>query len=77
MGEMVENIAICNDINGSRGYNGKWNKSVREKLIPHYFTYLCNFKNKTKGKTEKFDRLFNTKNKLVIAIGEVGGGWVK
>ena len=28
------NLAICNNMDGSREYNVKWNKSVREQQIP-------------------------------------------
>ena len=48
------NLAICNIMDGSRGYDAKWNNSSRERSIPHDFTNLCNLRNKTneQGKTE-------------------------
>ena len=39
------NIAICNDVDGTRVY--KWNKSVRERQIPYDFTHIWNLRNKT------------------------------
>ena len=41
------NLAICDNVDGSRGYHAKWNKSDRERQIL-YLTYMWNLKNKTK-----------------------------
>ena len=46
-----QNLAICGNMDGTRRYYGKWNKSDRRRLIPCYFTYMCNLKNKTKSNT--------------------------
>ena len=42
------NLAICNDMDGPRGYNAKWNKSVRERRKSD-FTHKWNLINKTGG----------------------------
>ena len=33
-------VTICNSIDGPRRYYAKWNKSVRERQIPHGFNYM-------------------------------------
>ena len=38
-------------MNGSRCYHAKWNKSSRERQIPHDLTYMWTLKNK-QSKTE-------------------------
>ena len=35
-----------NSVDGPRGYCAEWNKSVRERQIPHDFTYMLSLKNK-------------------------------
>ena len=45
------NLAICDNMDGPRGYYAKWNKSNRERQIPYDFTYMCNLKDKTKKQT--------------------------
>lgn len=40
------NLAICNNMDGSRGYYAKWSKSDEERQIPYDFTYMQNLKNK-------------------------------
>lgn len=55
----------------SRGYNGWWNKSVRERQIPYDFTHVQNLRsgwNEWKKKTQK-NRLLE--NELVITRVEV------
>ena len=50
------NLAFCNDMDGTRGYYTKQNKSVRERQIPCDFTHMWNLKNKTgehRGKKER------------------------
>ena len=44
------NLAICKNMDGSRGYYTKENKSDRERQILHDLTYVWNLKNKTKQK---------------------------
>ena len=39
-------LAICNNMDGSREYNAKWNKLGRERQIPYNFTYVWNLKKK-------------------------------
>ena len=39
------NLAICNNIGGSRGYYAKWNKSDRETEIP-MISHMWNLKKK-------------------------------
>ena len=40
------NIAICNDMVGTRGYYGKWNESVRERQILYDFNNMWHLRNK-------------------------------
>ena len=40
------NPAICNNMDEPGEYYAKWNKSNRERQIPHDFTYMWNLKNK-------------------------------
>ena len=40
------NLAMCNDVDGTRGYYAKWNKSGRERQIPYDFTHMWNLRNK-------------------------------
>ena len=46
------NFAICNNMGGFRGYYAKWNKSNKERQIPHDFTYMWN-QIKTKNQISK------------------------
>ena len=46
------NIAICNKMDGPRGYHAKWNKSDRERQIPYDFTCMWNIKQTNKHKVE-------------------------
>ena len=41
------NLVICNNMDGTRGYYTKPNKSVRERQIPCDFTHLWNLRNTT------------------------------
>ena len=38
------NNAIGSNIDGPRDYHTKWSKSVRERQIPYYITYIWNLK---------------------------------
>ena len=44
MSEEKWNLAICNDMVGTRGYYGKWNESVRERQIPYNLIHMWNLK---------------------------------
>ena len=46
------NLAICDNIDGPRGYNTKWNKSDTEGQILCDFTYRWNLKNETNEQTK-------------------------
>ena len=41
------NLAIHNNIDGSRGYNAKWNESVRERQISYDFMPMMTLRDKT------------------------------
>ena len=41
------NFAICNNVDGTRVYYAKWNKSVKERQIPYDFTHMCSLRNET------------------------------
>ena len=47
-------LAICNNMDGPKGYYAKWNKPEKERQIPYNFIYMWNLKNKTnkQNKTE-------------------------
>jgi len=68
-------LAICNNMDGTREYYAKWDKSNRERQIPYDFIYMWYLKNKTNKQTK--NRLFNTEKKLVVARGEVAGECVE
>ena len=40
-------LAVCNNMDGTRVYCTKWNKSVRERQISHYFIHMWNLRNET------------------------------
>ena len=44
----AQNLAICNRMDGTRGYYAKQNKSVREREISYDFTHMCNLRNKNR-----------------------------
>ena len=46
------NLAICNDVDETREYNVKQNKSVRERQIPYDFTHMWNLRNKPNEQRE-------------------------
>ena len=46
-----EILTICDNMNGSRRYYAKWNKSGRERQTLYDFTYMWNLKNKTNEQT--------------------------
>ena len=39
--------AICSNMDATRDYHTKWNKSVRERQIPYDITYTWNIKHGT------------------------------
>ena len=47
------NLAICSNMDGSREYNVKWNKSDLERQIPYDFTHMWNLRNKTNIQRKK------------------------
>ena len=66
------NLTICVNMDGSKGYYAKWNKSDRERQIPYYL--ICGIL-KTKQTQQNKNILIDTENKLVVAKEE--GGWDK
>lgn len=46
------NLTICDNINRSRGYCAKCNKSDKERQIPYGFNYMWNLKTKDTNKTK-------------------------
>lgn len=74
-------LATCNDVDGTRDYNGKQNRSIRERQISYDFTHLQdlrNKRNKQRGKERKRgkprNRLLTLENTLMVTRGEVGEG---
>jgi len=53
------NLAICNNMDGTREYHAKWNKSVRERQMPYDLTYMWNLRNKTNEQRKKKKRKAN------------------
>ena len=70
------NLAICYNMDGTRGHYAKWNKSDRGRQTPFDFTYMWNLKNKTK-QMNKWNRnnLISTEKILIVARWE-GGRWM-
>ena len=71
----------CNNMDGSREYNTKWNKSAKERQIQYDFTHMWILRNKTVNKEKKKrerktnqETLLITGNKLMVTREEVGGG---
>lgn len=52
------NLAIWGNIDRSRGYYAKWNKSDRERQISYDFTYMWNLKQQNKWINEKQDHTY-------------------
>ena len=48
-----ENLAICDNTNGTWEYYAKWNKSDGERQIPYDFTHMWNLKIKPKNEQTK------------------------
>ena len=48
-----ENLTICDNMDGPRGYYAQWSMSGREKQMPYYFTYMWNLKNEINGQTKE------------------------
>ena len=46
--EKEQNLAICDNMDGPRGYYAKWNKSDRERQTPYDFTYMWNLRTQNK-----------------------------
>ena len=54
------NLAICNNMDGTRVYYTKWNKLARERQISYDFTHMWNLRNTTderRGREGKKKRL--------------------
>ena len=72
------NLAICNDMNETREYNVKQNKSVRERQLPYDFTHV-EFKKQNKwtlcgekrGKPR--NRFLTIEKTRMVTRWEVGG----
>ena len=60
------NLAICDHMDGSRGYYAKWNKSGRDRHIPYGFPYMYNIKTNKQNK----NRLIQTENKDIVTRSE-------
>ena len=81
------NLTICNDVDRTRGYNAKENKSIRERQFSYDLTNMRNLRNKTEdhrgieGKMKQEEtreednhkRLSISGNKLRVAGGEGRG----
>ena len=70
-----EMFLFANSMDGSRSYNAKWNKSVRERQTLYDSTHMRNLRNKpTKKKRDKPKTRLLTKENLMITRGEVSRG---
>ena len=47
------NLAFCNNVDGARRYDAKWNKSIRERQMPYDFSPMRNLWNKTNEQRKK------------------------
>ena len=47
------NLALCNNMDGPRGYCAEWNKSDIERQMPEDFTYMWNLKIKINKQAEQ------------------------
>ena len=63
------NAATCEDMDGSRGYYAKWNKSDRKTTTVWFHLYVESKKNKCTNVTEQ-KQSTDTENKQVVARGE-------
>ena len=57
-----KNLAICNNIDGTRGYCTEWSKSDRERQMLYDFTYMWNLKSKINK--QKRNKHIDTENIL-------------
>ena len=67
-------FAICNNMDGPRGYYAKWNKSDRERQIPYNFIYVWNLKSKNKETNITQQKHTHRCRELMVARGAWGGG---
>ena len=61
------NNAIFSNMDGTRDYYTKWNKSERERQIPHDITYMWNRKY---DKNAKEKQIHGYGTQIVVAKGE-------
>ena len=73
--EKEGNLTFCKSMDGPGEYYAKWSKPVKERHVPHDFTYIWNLMEK--NKLTKGDILLGTQNRLTAARGEGIGGWVR
>ena len=52
-----KDFTLCNSMDGPGEHYTKWNKTVRERKIPNYFTHMWNLMNKLNK--ENWDRLID------------------
>ena len=70
-----QNNAICSNVNATRGYHTKWNKSERDRQLP-YITYTWNLKYDTNEHI--YEAETDMESRLVVAKGErVGEEWAE
>ena len=66
--------AICSNMDATREYSTKWNKSEREIEIPYNITCMCNLKHGINEPIYKRNKLADIENRLVFAKREEGRG---
>ena len=66
-------LPICNNLDGSRGYYGKWNVSDRERQIPCNFTYMWHLRNKKMEKKPKLKQTYKIREQTGGC--QRGGRW--
>ena len=68
-----QNIAICSNVDRLGGYCAMWNKSDRERQIL-WISLVCGILKKYRKLVRKQkSRLTDTKNKIVVTSGKMGG----
>ena len=58
-----QNLAICNDMDGTRGYYAKQNKSIRERQLSYALTDIRNLRNKTEDHRGKEGKMKQDKTR--------------
>ena len=67
-------LDVCDNMDRSRGYYAKWNKSDKEREIPHDLAYMWNLRNRTNETKQK--RAHRYREQMGGCRKRGGKGWV-